>query len=301
MLDFVNHLRRLVRNKGFRIIIVKGVLSCLPFHLPETMSDLPPILLLLDLSALLVGKPREWQEFTRLGKGYVPQSVYEEIQALRNVGVERSHEQTAKEFCRFFADSDWQLTGAGAVHPLLQPSDGQNISKRARLMQAVAECAYGFARNSPGRLVVLISNDQSLLNRIQSLGVANLSGVPVSAVLIWSRSGRRPPIVAQHLQAMRSTTVTVSGVITPRRVQTDALAPTRTPSQPVKQPQPRLRAVQPLYDRPSLLHQITSGISALVALTIALSIAWYVVQPRSFNQFLRARNLPSLPEIPSQN
>jgi len=265
------------------------------------MSDLPPILLLLDLSALLVGKPREWQEFTRLGKCYVPQPVYEEIQALSNIGVERNHEQTAKEFCRFFADSNWQLTGAGAVHPSLQPSDGQNISKRARLAQAVAECAYGFARNSPGRLVVLISNDQSLLKRIQGLGVANLSGVPVSGMLIWSRSGRRPPIVAQHLQAMRSTTVTVSSATVPRRVQTVAPVSTRTLPRPIKQHQPRLRAVQPLYDRPSLLHQLTSGISALVALTIALSIAWYIVQPRSFNQFLRARNLPSLPEIPSQN
>ncbi len=264
------------------------------------MSDLPNILFLLDLTALLVGKPREWQEFSRLGKCYVPQVVYEEIQALSKVSVERNHEQTAREFYRFFADSNWQLTGAGAVHPSLQPSDGQNLSKRARLTQTVAECAYGFARTSPRRLVVLVSNDQSLLKRIQDLGVANLSGVPVSAMLIWSRSGRRPPIVAQHLQAMRSTTVTANSMTVPRRVAV-APAPTRTPSRPVRQPQQRLRRVQPLYDRPNLLQQLTTGVSSLVALTIALSIAWYAIQPRSFNQFLRDRNLPTLPEIPSPN
>ncbi len=264
----------------------------------KSMSDLPPILLLLDLSALLVSKPREWQEFTRLGNCYVPQLVYQEIQALSQIGIERNHEHTAKEFCRFFAESNWQLTGVGALHPSLQPSDGQNMSKRARLAQAVSECAYGFARNSPGRLVVLISNDQPLLKRVQSLGVANLSGVPVSAMLIWSRSGRRPPIVAQHLQAMRSNTVTVSGMTTPRRLQTSSSLPKVAP-RPLREPQPKVRPVQPLYNHPSTFHQIGSGVSTLVAVAIALSIIWYIVQPKSFNQFLRQRNLPTLPEIPS--
>lgn len=263
------------------------------------MSDLPPILLLLDLSALLVSKPREWQEFTRLGNCYVPQLVYQEIQALSQIGIERNHEQTAKEFCRFFAESNWQLTGAGALHPSLQPSDGQNISKRARLAQSVSECAYGFARSSPGRLVVLVSNDQPLLKRVQGLGVANLCGVPVSAMLIWSRSDRRPPIVAQHLQAMRSNTVMVSGVTAPRRLQASSSLPKRTVSRPVREPQPKVRPIQPLYNHPSLFHQIMSGVSTLVAVVIALSIVWYVVQPKSFNQFLRQRNLPTLPEIPS--
>ena len=266
-------------------------------HSPESMSDLPPIFLLFDLSALLVGKPREWQEFARLGSCYVPQLVYQEIQALSQIGIERNHEQTAKGFCRFFAESNWQLTGAGALHPSLQPSDGQNMSKRARLTQAVAECAYGFARSSPGRLVVLISNDQSMLKRIQSLGVANLCGVPMSATLIWSRSDRKPLSVAQHLQAMRSTTVTVGGMTASRRPQ--ASLSKQTALRPVGKPQSRVRSVQPIYHQPDLFRQIMSGLSALVAVTIAVSIIWYVVQPKSFNQFLQQRNLPTLPEIPS--
>ncbi len=267
-------------------------------HFPESMSDLPPIFLLFDLSALLVGKPREWQEFTRLGSCYVPQLVYQEIQALSQIGIERNHEQTAKGFCRFFAESNWQLTGVGALHPSLQPSDGQNMSKRARLAQAVSECAYGFARSSPGRLVVLVSNDQSMLKRIQSLGAANLCGVPMSATLIWSRSDRKPLSVAQHLQAMRSTTVTVSGMTTPRRSQASSLSK-QTALRPVDKPQSRVRPVQPIYNQPDLFRQIMSGLSALVAVTIALSIVWYIVQPKSFNQFLQQRNLPTLPEIPS--
>ena len=268
-------------------------------HFPESMSDLPPIFLLFDLSALLVGKPREWQEFARLGNCYVPQLVYQEIQALSQIGIERHHEQTAKEFCRFFAGSNWQLTGAGALHPSLQPSDGQNVSKRARLAQAVSECAYGFARSSPGRLVVLVSNDQPMLKRIQSLGVANLCGVPMSATLIWSRSDRRPQIVAQHLQAIRSTTVTVSRMMAPRRPQVSSPLSKQTVPRPVGKPQSRVRSVQPIYNHPDLFRQITSGLSALVAMTIAFSIVWYIVQPKSFNQLLQQRDLPTLPEIPS--
>lgn len=268
-------------------------------HSPESMSDLPPIFLLFDLSALLVGKPREWQEFSRLGNCYVPQLVYQEIQALSQIGIERNHEQTAKEFCRFFAESNWQLTGVGVLHPSLQPSDGHNMSKRARLAQTVSECAYGFARNSPGRLVVLISNDQPLLKRVQSLGVANLCGVPVSATLVWSRSDRRPLAVAQHLQVMRSTTVTMSGVTAPRRTQASSSLSKQMVSKPVGGTQARVRSVQPIYNHPDLFHQVRSGLSALVAVTIALSITWYVVQPKSFNQFLQQQNLPTLPEIPS--
>ena len=263
------------------------------------MSDLPPIFLLFDLSALLVGKPREWQEFARLGSCYVPQLVYQEIQALSQIGIERNHEQTAKGFCRFLAESNWQLTGVGALHPSLQPSDGQNMSKRARLAQAVSECAYGFARSSPGRLVVLISNDQPLLKRVQSLGVANLCGVPVSATLIWSRSDRKPLLVAQHLQAMRSTTVTVGGATVPRRAQVSSSLPKWTVSKPLRNPPSRVRSVQPIYNHPDLFHQIGSGVSALIAVTIALSITWYIIQPKSFNQFLQQQNLPTLPEIPS--
>ncbi|NJK53573.1 MAG: hypothetical protein HC936_13560 [Leptolyngbyaceae cyanobacterium SU_3_3] len=121
------------------------------------MSELPPIFLLFDLTALLTSRTRDWQEFSRVGRCFVPQGVYEEIQALGRVGADRQQEQSAREFMRFFGDSDWQLTGVGATHSSLQPVAGQVYSRRARLSLTIAECAYGLARNSPGRLIVLIS------------------------------------------------------------------------------------------------------------------------------------------------
>lgn len=271
------------------------------------MSELPPIFLLFDFTALLAGRTREWQEFPRVGKCFVPQVVYEEIQAIGRVGVDRSQEQTAREFTRFFGDSDWQLTGAGAAHASLQPTSGQIYSRRTRLALSIAECAHGFARNSSGRLVVLVSNDQTLLQRIHGLGIANLCGIPATALLIWGRSGRRPAIVAQHLQAMRSTTVTVGTM--PRASQargavtvTQTKPAARTISKSEKPRPVRSISSHPLSNRPGALYQILSGVSALLAATIAITIVWYVVQPKGLNEFLRHRSLPTLPEMPtSQN
>lgn len=262
------------------------------------MSELPTTLLLLDLSALLVSKTREWQEFSRVGRCFIPQVVYEEIQALSKVSVERNQEQTAREFTRFFADSEWQLTGAGATHPALQPTAGQAHSRRARLALAVAECAYGFSRNNPGRMVVLVANDQALLQRVQGLGISNLCGVPVSALLIWGRSGRRPPVVAQHMQAMRSTTVTVGNPTSLRRLNTTAKPVSRATTR-TRPSEPRVRSLSPISNHPSALYQIISGVSALAAAVLAIAIVWYIVQPKNFNQFMRQMKLPTLPEISS--
>ncbi|NJR48570.1 MAG: hypothetical protein HC780_02455 [Leptolyngbyaceae cyanobacterium CSU_1_3] len=263
------------------------------------MSELPPIFLLFDLTALLTSRTRDWQEFSRVGRCFVPQGVYEEIQALGRVGADRQQEQSAREFMRFFGDSDWQLTGVGATHSSLQPVAGQVYSRRARLSLTIAECAYGLARNSPGRLIVLISNDQPLLQRLQGLTVANLCGVPMAALLTWIRSGRRPVVVAQHLQAMRSATVSVSMVPQAKQATTDMRA-TRTAKPPTRHATTRsekLRPVRPVYNHPSAMYQVVSGLSALVAAVLAIGIVWYVVQPRSLNEFLRDRNLPTLPEI----
>jgi hypothetical protein len=262
------------------------------------MSDLPPIFLLFDLTALLSGKTREWQEFSHVGRCFVPQAVYEEIQALGRVGVDRSQEQTAREFIRFFGESDWQLTGVGATHSSLQPVAGQIYSRRARLALSVAECAYGLSRSSPGRLVTLIANDQSLLQRVQGLGIANLCGIPSSALLIWTRSGRRPPIVAQHLQAMRSTTVAVGMMPSSTRAATATKTTrpaTSLPRTATKVEKPR--SLRPDSHHPSAFYQIVSGLSALVAAILVMGIVWYIMQPKAFNQFMRDRNLPTLPEI----
>jgi hypothetical protein len=69
---------------------------------------------------------------------------------------------------------------------------------------ALAQCVYGSARHNPGRMVILVSNDQPNLQRILGLGQNNLTGIPLAALLLWTRSGRRPDVVNAKLQGIRS-------------------------------------------------------------------------------------------------
>jgi hypothetical protein len=256
------------------------------------LSELPPVHLLFDLGALLVGKTREWQEFSKVGQCFLPQVVHDELLALANT---ESHPQkkTAQEFLRFLSGSNWQLTRAIASHPQLQPLPEQHLGKRSRLALSVTESAYGTARGSVGRMVVLVSNDQASLRRIQDLKIPNLTGLPVSAVLIWSRTDRRPAVVVQHMHEMversrafataqRSNTAVASRP-------TLTSAPTRTASN-LRQPA--------IATRPSVFPQLLSSVSSVLALAIAVSLVWYLLQPRSFNQFLQQNNLPTFPQLP---
>lgn len=261
--------------------------------MPEFLSDLPPVHLLFDLGGLLVGKTREWQEFARVGQCFLPQVVFDEIQFLAHVGADHPQEKTAQEFLRFLAGSNWQLTSATAPHPELKAPPGRILGKRSRLALSVAEAAYGVARASTGRLVVLISNDQALLRRVQALGIPNLTGLPVSALLIWSRTGRRPAVVIQHMQQMQERS-RMFAAAAPRRRLTTVAAPIQVPVAP-RSPAPTLHLGNQYFNA---LQQMASGASAIVSLAIALSLAWYLVQPRSLNQFLRQHDLPTLPQLP---
>ncbi len=261
------------------------------------LSELPPVHLLFDLGALLVGKTREWQEFSRIGQCFLPQVVYDEIHALANTEADHPQKKTAKEFLKFLSGSNWQLSRATATHPQLQPVPDQHLGKRSRLALLVSEAAYGTARGSVGRMVVLISNDQASLRRIQELKIPNLSGLPVSAGLIWSRTGRRPAVVIQHMQEMMERSRAFATASAPQRFATAvasrptvAIAPTRT--------EPKLRHAPTPLARPNVLSQLMSSASSILALAIAVSLVWYLVQPRSFNQFLRQNHLPTLPQLP---
>jgi hypothetical protein len=173
--------------------------------------DLPPFLLIFDLPVLLAGKAREWQDFSRLGQCYVPQVIYDALQKVAKTG-EPEPEKVAREFNRFFGESDWQLTADAAEHPALQPLPGQQASQKARLTLALAQCVYGTARHNPGRMVILVSNDQPNLQRILGLGQNNLTGIPLAALLLWTRSGRRPDVVNAKLQGIRSAPALCDGL-----------------------------------------------------------------------------------------
>ncbi len=162
------------------------------------MIDSSQVFLLIDLNALYACKLYEWLEFSQVGQCYVPQAVYQELDAWASSRSESIEAKIAREFRRFMLEGDWKLTRS-----TLPPKPHRPFSRRARLAIEVRHCAEDLARFSVGRLVVVVSNDRALVQQIQTLRLDNLTGIPVSTLLTWSRTKRQPPIVLQHLRAMQ--------------------------------------------------------------------------------------------------
>lgn len=164
---------------------------------------LPPIAIVFDVDVILSGTTPIWQQYAKVGSCYVPEVVFEEIDFLSDeAATDKTRESLAREFLRFFPQSGWALTDAQETHPLLEPGAGSSQSVQARLMVATAHCVYGFALENPESLVVFVSNSQSLLKRMQGLGVINLCGITAAMLLNWTRKGERPIAVTQQLQQL---------------------------------------------------------------------------------------------------
>jgi rRNA-processing protein FCF1 len=244
------------------------------------MAALPPFLLVFDISALISSGEREWREFSRIGDCFVPRAVLEEIQHLCDRATETSQEQVAREFSRFFPVGGWKSTLSIATHPALKPAEGHELSKRARLALTVAQTAYGLARNRSDALVVLVANDQGLMQRIRGLGVANLSTIPLVALVQWGRTGRKPPVVTHQLQAMRTTTSTT----VPATVGKPPRAVASPPAKPITTPSPAVRR----STRPALRIPIASIFFNLLTVAMVGAVAalfWHLLFPHSFAKF----------------
>lgn len=242
------------------------------------MAALPPFLILLDLSAVMASSTRHWQEFSRLGECFIPKAVLEEIQLLCSHAIAPAQERTAREFVRFFPESGWKATTSIAQHAALKPTEGHALSKKTRLSLATAQAAYGLARNRPEGLVVVAANDQGLVQRLRLLNTPNLCGLPLTVLVQWSRSARKPPVVANQLHAMRL----MVGAVTPVVSRTPIATPARPkPSQTAqsKGHYPARRSIRP--------QQIFYNLVTLAIVAIAVLAIWRVVHPTSFNQLWR--------------
>ena len=167
------------------------------------MSSSFPVRLIFDVSAIVAGKTREWQEFSQMGTCILPQAVWSELEFLCDRASEPGTEKIAREFTRFYPESGWQVSSLKASHASLPSAKGEDLSKQARLTLAVAKCVYGVAETYPNDLVILISNQQPLINQVKSLTVPNLCGITVAALLQWSRTQQRPASVTAQMQDMK--------------------------------------------------------------------------------------------------
>ncbi len=169
------------------------------------MVALPSMMLVFDISALSATTPSEWREFSRAGSCYLPQVVYEEMKLKFDRSPDPDLERIAKAFTRFYPTSGWRITDASGHHAALKVGSGQALTQRSRISLAVGRCAYGLAEATPGSMVVLVTKDRGLLQRLYEIPEVNLCGITVESLLQWSRTGQRPIPVSQKLQQFRAT------------------------------------------------------------------------------------------------
>ena len=288
------------------------------------MTSLAPMKLVLDISTLSATTTREWLGFSRAGDCYIPHVVYEEIRFLYERSPDPDLERVSREFNRFYATSGWKISEVTGHHPLLKSATGRALTKRARVALAVARCAYGEAQKHSKQLIVLVTSDRAILQRIYDIQLPNLAGIPSSALLNWSRSGKRPIAVTQKLQELRDLGYSQSGFMgqayqptTPVRTTfrgTTSMPNKRNPSSSrtytrshgtrIQTPRTRIQSgstkVRPRsYQKgsrttvskyipavPRWFPQFMSILSALAALAFAGALLWVMFFTSYFDRFL---------------
>ncbi|HTL90110.1 MAG TPA: hypothetical protein VL134_11970 [Leptolyngbya sp.] len=220
------------------------------------MLNSSQIFLLIDLNSLYACKPYEWLEFSPVGRCYVPQAVHQELDSWATSRSESIEAKIAREFRRFMLEGDWELARSARLTEAHRP-----FSRRARLAIEVRHSAESLAQFSIGRLVVVVSNDRALVQQVQRLQIDNLTGIPVSTLLTWSRTKRQPPIVLQHLRAMQTHSLQLLRAGRSQPYESSAIASPKSVFAPVEQ--------RSWLDRLLPLLLILGGVA----------LSWNVIQP----------------------
>lgn len=264
------------------------------------MVAVPPVILVFDVNALSAATPSEWREFSRVGNCYIPQVVYEEMKMLFDRSPDPDLENLAKAFNRFYATSGWKVTEATGTHPVLKVGTGQALTRRARVSLAVGKCAVGLSEEFPNSLVVLVTNDRSLLQRLYDIPNVNLCGITGDALLQWSRTGQRPIAVSQKFQQFRA----AYGIppspssTTPARKQpvssVAAASPSRSSSPRTTRPAKAMPIRTPMF-LSDWLPEVRSILLAAIGFAVAAYLLWMlfnridwqdIFQPSSQQSFL---------------
>ena len=106
-----------------------------------------------------------------------PQVVYEEMKMMFDRSPDPDLERIAKDFHRFYATSNWNVTQADAHHAALKMGAGQSLTRRARVSLAVGRSAYALSQSFQSSMVVLVTKDRSLLQRLYEIPEVNLCAV----------------------------------------------------------------------------------------------------------------------------
>lgn len=260
------------------------------------MANIPPVILVLDVNALSTATPREWLEFSRVGSCVVPQVVYEEMKFLFDRSPDPDLERIARAFNHFYATSGWQISDDHAHHPILKSTTNQSLTKRSRVSLSVGRCAYAQSQSHPASLVVLVSSDRSILQRIYDVQATNLCAITGQALLQWCRTGQRPIAVSQKLQRLRiasgvNATSAVHSAHSPLPSSTLSHIPSSTRLTPssITHRKPTARRASNVG---TALPQVASIIFSLATLAAAAWLIWFIFRDGfDFNNLNNSSNL----------
>lgn len=277
------------------------------------MAETQPVLIL-DTTAVLTTQLSLWQDWDRWGQCVLPQAVMAELNFLTQRAEDPAQEATAREFLRFIPTSDYWISTAQALVSQGQAED-PSLSKRARLEQAVAECAYALSQQQVGTLVVLISQDRGLVNRITHLQISNLCAISAPELLQWQRQHHRPTAVDRALTLMPGPPIPASvptqgqpaskytprsgmptPAPTPPRPTASALRqPSRSLSRPAPQSSPR--QLHPLLLTLQILFNFGLVVASLSLLTASGLVAWRVADREGSEAVWQWLQLPEIPYL----
>jgi rRNA-processing protein FCF1 len=252
-------------------------------------------LLIVDSTALLATQLRQWQEWAAFGRCVLPQVVWQEMDFLTRRAISPESEAVARAFLRFHeSERRFEVSGArvlleaGANVSPISP-----ISQRARQSQAIAECAYALAKQHSQAVVMVLSHDRLLVERINRLGIPNLGSISVPQLTQWIRQDQVPPVVQTLLKRPKPPATSApsggAAVEIPAFVPKKSLPPTPPP---------------PPLPPASLWHQIKIGIRTLMGISLILVslgilsvaglVAWRVYDPQGSEWLWETLRLPRI-------
>ncbi len=249
------------------------------------------MILVFDLNTILSGCTRDWVDFSNHAPCYLPEVVLQELNFLTQRAITPKEEKIAREFCRFFPDSGWEITSTMSAHPALTPKEADSISKKARLSLAIAESVYDLALRRSEEIVVFVTGDGNLLRQLNQTQQPNLGIIPTSQLKQWVRTGEIPASIQEI-----STNISNQDGIGSYRNQQKVVKLKSIDQSSSRQNNLHNFPTRRVNSEYTVFNTIKHSAIALISFTTTIGVAWYFVAPESFSQTWERIGFPPLEE-----
>ncbi|GAB4217594.1 MAG: hypothetical protein OHK0012_22530 [Synechococcales cyanobacterium] len=256
-------------------------------------------LLIFDAGVILAGKADLWQEWVLFGLCVLPQGVAQALQATAAAGGEE--EQIARAFWRWQPHSEMVISAATNLAFPVQ----EGMSQRRRLEEQVVDSASALAHQHSSGLVVVVSDETRVRQRVLGLGVQNLAAISGAELRRWMREQQRPEAVVDVLRRFPGVPVPLTRLIESSGTM-DVTSPPSPHRRPAPQPQTAGQGVSGTATgrrRTRTTPWMTVWQSLILLVSLGLLggsglVVWRIVDPVGSESFWVRWQLPDIPGIP---